>query len=117
MTDLFATAADLVDHTLPKEAAVDSVSVLPVLLGVGSSLPKREFVFIQGDGNDSSIAVLSGHWKLIVRYDADRKESYELYNLADDPGELADVSQDQSVVVLQLANALAQAETAGRTRL
>ncbi len=116
MTDLFATAADLVDQELPNDAAVDSISVLPILLGMESPQHKRETVFIQGDGKDSAIAVRSEHWKLIVRYDADRNESYELYNLADDPGELVDVSQDHSALVQQLANALAQAETAGRTR-
>lgn len=117
MTDLFATAAELIDQELPSAAAVDSISALPILLGLESSQPKRETVFIQGDGKDSAIAVCSGNWKLIVRYDAERNESYELYNLADDPGESVDVSSEHSEHVLQMANALAEAEAAGRTRL
>lgn len=95
---------------------MDSVSVLPTFLGNGSAQAKREFVFIQGDDKDTSVAVRSGRWKLIVRYDAARKESYERYNLTDDPGESSDVSNDHSAVVAQLANALAKAEIAGRTR-
>lgn len=116
MTDLFATAADLVDQELPNDAAVDSISVLPILLGKESSQPKRETVFILGDGKDSSIAVCSGNWKLIVRYDTERNESYELYNLADDPRELTDVSQDNPAQVQQMAKSLVEAEAAGRTR-
>jgi arylsulfatase A len=117
MTDLFATAADVVGKKLPDEAAVDSVSVLPTLLQSEASQTKRQFVFIQGDDKDSAIIVRSGDWKLIVRYDADRKTSYELYHLVDDPGELTDVSQHHGVVVRKLASALEQAEAAGRTRL
>ena len=116
MTDLFATAADLIGQKLPDDAAVDSTSILPILLGGERPQPKREAVFIQGDGKDTTIAVCSGIWKLIVRYDAERNESYELYNLADDPGELVDVSQDHSAQVQRLANELVRAQTTGRTR-
>lgn len=38
MTDLFATAADIVDRDLPSRAAEDSFSLLPVLLGKAENL-------------------------------------------------------------------------------
>jgi arylsulfatase A len=116
MTDLFATVADLLDRELPRNAAEDSISLLPVLLGQESNKPKRETVFVLGDGNDSSIAICSGRWKLIVRYGDNRKESYELYDLANDPGELTDLSKEQPAVTRTLATALEKADAAGRTR-
>lgn len=91
------------------------VSLLPVLLGE-SNVPLREAIFVLGDGKDSAIAVRSGRWKLIVRYDADRNETYELYDLQKDPGELNNLSNDERDVTRQLATALANAEAAGRTR-
>lgn len=117
LTDIFATAAELADGVLPEEAAEDSISLLPILLGEEPTKPIREAVFILGDGKDSSIAVCSGQWKLIVRYAGDRKESYELYDLNDDPGELTDVSNGNPEVTKRLAVALQKAEAAGRTRL
>ena len=115
LTDLFATAADILDAELPQNAAEDSISLLPVLLGKDS--PKeRGAVFLQGDGKDSSIAVCSGRWKLIVRYGKDRDTSYELYDLTKDQGEVSDVSKENLDVVKKLATALEKAEAAGRTR-
>lgn len=114
LTDLFATAADILNAELPHDAAEDSISLLPVLLGKEPA--PREAVFIQGTGKDSAIAVCSGQWKLIVRYDDDRDETYELYDLAEDPGELNNLSDGNPVMIDKLASALRKAETAGRTR-
>ena len=114
MTDLFATAADIIDSELPADAAEDSVSLLPVLLS--KEVPKREAIFVLGDGKDSAIAVRSGRWKLIVRYDASRNEAYELYDLNQDPGEQVNLSEKQQDVTRKLASALKNAEAAGRTR-
>lgn len=115
MTDVFATVADIVDGELPANAAEDSISLLPILLDE-SAVPKREAIFVLGDGKDSAIAVRSGHWKLIVRYDSNRDEMYELYDLQQDPGELKNLSEEQRDVTRKLAAALANAEAAGRTR-
>ncbi|MGY8687007.1 MAG: sulfatase/phosphatase domain-containing protein, partial [Verrucomicrobiales bacterium] len=90
-------------------------SALPALLGKKSS-PAREEIFILGDGKDSAIAVCSGKWKLIVRYGKDRKESYELFDLEKDPGELNNLSNDNPDVTKRLSTSLKKAEAAGRTR-
>lgn len=116
LTDLFATVADILDKDLPIDAAEDSISFLPVLLGDASGKPKREAVFVLGDGKDGAVAVCAGRWKLIVRYDANRDETYELYDLTLDPGELTDLSEEQAAVTRRLASALVKAEAAGRTR-
>ena len=116
LTDLFATAADILGRKLPPNAAEDSISLLPVLLGQESQIARREAVFIQGNGKDSAIAVCSGQWKLIVRYARNSDKTYELYDLAKDPGELTNLSEENAVVTKQLATALEKAEVAGRTR-
>ncbi len=114
LTDLFATAAEIVGGDLPRDAAEDSISLLPLLLGKKQA--PHEAVFILGDGKDSSIAVCSGEWKLIVRYDDKRRESYELYNLQSDPGERQNVFEKNPGITKRLATALQRAEAAGRTR-
>lgn len=116
ITDLFATVADMLGEELPRDAAEDSISLYPILLGQELRDSRREAVFILGDGNDSSIAVCSGRWKLIARYDADRKETYELYDLSNDPAELNNLANQQTDIVRKLSTALKNAEEAGRTR-
>ena len=115
-TDIFTTLADILDAELPHDAAEDSISLLPTLVGQDESSVTRDAVFIQGDGKDSSIAVCTGRWKLIVRYDRDRNESYELYDLEEDPGETMNRSKDKPDLTQRLADALKQAEANGRTR-
>jgi len=107
----------MVGQELPRDAAEDSISLLPVLLGQEPKAPRREAVFIQGNGKDSAIAVCSGRWKLIVRYaERSRDQSYELYDLQSDPGEQTDRSSDQPDITKRLATALEKAESDGRTR-
>ncbi|MEM7392466.1 MAG: arylsulfatase [Verrucomicrobiota bacterium] len=116
LTDLFATTADILGQKLPSDAAEDSFSLLPVLLGHKDRIPEREAVFIQGNGKDSAIAVCAGTWKLIVRYGEGRVNVYELYNLSEDPGESTDLSPSHPEVTKRLATALVKAEADGRTR-
>lgn len=116
LTDVFATAAEILKEKLPEDAAQDSISLLPVLLG--GEAPKREAIFIQGNGKDTAIAVCTGKWKLIVRSDEDdkMKKSYELYDLTKDRGEVKNISDQHPEIVKKLAKALEKAEESGRTR-
>lgn len=116
LTDLFATTAEIVKCDLPTDAAEDSFSLLPVLLGKADCVSDREAVLIQGNGKDSAIAVCTGKWKLIVRYGSDRNRGNELYDLSNDPGELTDLSSEHPEVAKRLAAILEKAETKGRTR-
>ncbi len=116
MTDLFATAADLVEQELPSNAAEDSFSLLPVLLGQQEKIAGREAIFILGNGKDSAVAVRNGRWKLIVRYGEDKDRGSELYDLSKDPGEQNNVASDRPEIAEQLAAAYRKAEAAGRTR-
>gem|GEM_PF-2799388 len=116
MTDLFATAADIVDQDLPSKAAEDSFSLLPVLQGKEERIVGRESVFILGNGKDSAVAVCTGKWKLIVRYGNDQDRGNELYDLSEDPGELKNLADEHPEIAKQLAASFQEAETAGRTR-
>jgi len=116
MTDLFATAADIVRQELPSDAAEDSFSLLPVLLGREEKIVGRDAIFILGNGKDSAVAVRSEQWKLIVRYGDDKDRGNELYDLSKDPGEQTNVINDHPEIAEQLSAAYRKAESDGRTR-
>lgn len=116
LTDLFATAAEIVERDIPANAAEDSVSLLPVLLGQEDRVADREAVFILGNGKDSSVAVCTGKWKLIVRYGSDLDKGNELYDLPNDPGEQTNLIEQHPEVASRLLTAWEKAEVDGRTR-
>ncbi len=62
LTDLMATAADIIDHKLPDNAGEDSVSILPALLGERYSKPLREATVHHSAHGYLSIRM--GKWKL-----------------------------------------------------
>lgn len=116
MTDLFATAADIVERELPHDAAEDSFSLLPVFLGQNEQIAGRTSIFILGNGKDSAVAVCTGKWKLIVRYGEDKDRGNELYDLSEDSGELENVAREHPEIVRKLEEEFRSAEDAGRTR-
>jgi arylsulfatase A len=79
LNDLFATCADLLGKDLPPDAAEDSVSILPALLGKAKA-PVREATIHQAP---AGLAIRQGDWKLITL----RNGTRELYNLKDDLSE------------------------------
>ena len=84
LNDLMATAAELTGAKLSANAAEDSVSILPDLLGTAKA-PVREATIHQSMAGD--LALRQGPWKLIFKKDGVR----ELYNLADDLSERTNV--------------------------
>ncbi|QEG24860.1 sulfatase family protein [Mariniblastus fucicola] len=116
LTDLFATAASIVDRDLPSDAAADSFSLLPVLRGQRENIADREAIFILGNGKDSAIAVCTGKWKLVVRYGIDEELGHELFDLESDPGERNEISTQFPEITQSLLSALDAAEAAGKTR-
>jgi len=116
LTDLFATFGDIVDQELPQDAAEDSFSLLPVLLGQADRVANRDNVFILGNGKDTAVAVCGGKWKLVVWYGDAQQQGHELYDLSSDPGEQINLSKDYPEVVKHLADAYFAADAAGRTR-
>lgn len=62
LNDLLATCADIAGAALPQNAAEDSVSILPDLLGTAKG-PVREATVHQSAGGD--LAIRKGPWKLV----------------------------------------------------
>jgi arylsulfatase A-like enzyme len=116
LTDLLATAAEIVDTKLPEGAGEDSFSFLPILLGQPATATQRKLAFIQGDQNDNAIAVRTNQWKLMETRDSENQKTHQLFDLSADPGETNDIAKANPEVVQELAAALEKARTDGRTR-
>jgi arylsulfatase A-like enzyme len=97
LTDMFATTAALLRQPLPRNAAEDSASILPALLGQKHDRPLREAtVHHSGSG---TFAIRRGEWVLIEGlgsggFTKPQQEKPtpggprgQLYNLARDPGQ------------------------------
>ena len=94
LNDLFATCADLLGADLPANAAEDSVSILPALLGKADG-PLREGTINQAP---AGLAIRQGPWKYITF----RSGTRELYNLKEDISETKDVSKTNTEVAARL---------------
>jgi choline-sulfatase len=86
---------DLLRDTLPESRA----RVVETYGGAVPSLPGAKAVM--GDAGPMLQGVLSGSWKLIVE-----GKRAELYNLADDPGELKDLAAENPAQVEQLRTSI-----------
>lgn len=125
LTDLMATCADILDAKLPEDAAVDSVSILPALLGTANK-PLREAVVYHSI--HGSFAIQQGHWKLALCPDsggwsAPRRQTPEakglpavqLYDLQKDVGERANESESHPDIVSRLRALLQKYVDEGRS--
>ena len=87
--DFFATAAELAGATPP--ANLDSISLVPTLMGHASAQRRHEFLYWEYHAGKTSTqaALLDGRWKGVR---AVRGTALELYDLATDVGETHDVA-------------------------
>lgn len=108
LTDLMATCAQVVGAKLPDDAAEDSVSILPHLLGTANG-PAREATIYQAPNRD--LAIRRGPWKLIILESGKR----ELYNLKTDLSETTNVAEANPDVVQRLTTLLRQYIAQGRS--
>jgi arylsulfatase A-like enzyme len=105
--DLAASLAALSGVELPAEGCKDSMNLLPVLLGE-SAAPSRPFL-LQQDNNGVNLGLRVGDWKLLKRKvginkskaktpaekGGPAKKMFTLFNLAEDPAETRDLSEEQ----------------------
>ncbi len=123
--DLMATCADILGEKLPEAAAVDSVSILPALLGV-DSMPLREAVVHHSI--DGKFAIRQGKWKLEFcsgsggwskPKDAEAASqglpNVQLYDLSTDIAETKNVQADHPEIVTRLTKLLEQYVVNGRS--
>ena len=125
LTDLTATAAEIVGHRLPRNAAEDSYSLLPALLGRAGK-PIREAIVHHSSAG--MFAIRQGEWKLVLgrgsggfseprRIDPRPGEPEgELYDLARDPWETDNLYSNRPDVVARLSALLERYRKQGYSR-
>ena len=82
---------------LPDDAAEDSVSILPLLVGQQTTLPGRPMVIHHGFLGE--FAIRNGKWKLI-------EDGPQLFDLVADPKESHNVAEQHPEVVKELLGRL-----------
>lgn len=92
--DILPTLADLAGTKPPLHA--DGISLLPLLLGEATRLPKREYLYWEYHQGKQQ-AVRMGQWKGL-RFGG-TKEPIELYNLMADPSETRNLAGEHPEVV------------------
>jgi len=105
LTDLMATLAELTGFTLPDNAAEDSFSFLPALLGTGECQPNPGMI---NDTRKGDLALRCGRWKYISHVDltTGKEAKRELFDLADDPRETKDLIELKPDLAERLARHL-----------
>lgn len=115
--DLLATCAELLGETLPENAGVDSVSMLPLLRGADTAPTAREALVHHS--NNGSFAIRQGRWKLLlvpdsggwsfprpVNDEARGLPKFQLYDLETDPAEKENVQAAHPEIVRRLGRLL-----------
>jgi arylsulfatase A len=125
LTDLTATCAEILGVRLPVDAAEDSVSMLPALLGTATK-PLREAIVHHSI--NGSFAIRQGKWKLCFcpgsggwssprpdRDDTTGMPVVQLFDLATDIGEKTNIAADNVAVVERLTKLLEKYVSDGRS--
>lgn len=100
--DFMPTICRAAGVELPAGRAIDGVDIRPVLDGAGKLDRKAiywHYPHYRGADTGPYSIVRDGDWKLIRRYDG---RQFELFNLADDLGETADMSEKMPEKVKEL---------------
>ncbi len=132
-TDFMATCADILGAKLPDNAAEDSFSILPALLGTDKA-PLHETVIHHS--HDGSFAIRQGKWKLALTADAsspnsrqaarragkkaekkvsDTPPANQLYDLSTDKAETKNLQAEHPEEVARLTKLLEQIIADGRS--
>ncbi len=126
LVDVVATVAEIVGYDLPRDAAEDSVSLLPVLLGENRDTPLHDAVITHS--GSGCFAIHSGPWKLAFcpgsggwsePKDPEAVElglpGLQLYDVTLDPGEQRNLFAERLDVVSELTDRLSEIVTNGRS--
>ncbi|MEZ6115091.1 MAG: arylsulfatase [Pirellulaceae bacterium] len=124
--DLAASCAALVNQPLPQDACLDSMNVLPTLLGQADA-SGRNHLIQQDNGRSGSYGLRIGKWKL-QRYDSKgttnvelrltrtKMPQFQLFDLEQDPAEQHDLSEQHPEIAGAMRDRLKQLIQAGRSR-
>jgi arylsulfatase A-like enzyme len=102
--DFLPTAAELAGVPAPR--GLDGISIAPALFG--EAQPQHEYLYWESHGKAFRQAVRMGNWKGVR---AGAGSPVELYDLAADPGETADVAGQQREVAAKIQGILSDAHT------
>ncbi|BDS07014.1 arylsulfatase [Oceaniferula spumae] len=108
VNDLMATVAAIVGHSLPDDAAEDSVNFLPTLLDATKAV-RQDLVAHSANGE---FALRDGDWKLISNA---RRKPTQLYHLGNDPAESKNLIAAEKEVVARFAAKLERYHQQGRS--
>jgi arylsulfatase A len=124
-TDLMATCAAILGAPLPPDAAVDSVSFLPALLGTARAPLRTSIVHHSIDGRFS---IRESAWKLVFApgsggwsapRDAEARQAglpeLQLYDLSGDPAEAKNLHPENPAIVARLTALLQRQIAEGRS--
>ncbi len=104
--DVMPTLTEIAGVKAPEN--IDGISFLPTLLGK-SDQKKHDYLYWEFHELGGRQAVRKGNWKLVRYHVQDpAKITTELYDLANDPGEITDVSKRHPEVVAELLKLMAQ---------
>lgn len=113
-TDFLASFAELTGTKLAADAALDSLNVLPAILGES---PKGRDYVVEHSQMGSRLGIREGDWKFIEAGGrGQRAEGVQLFNLKDDLLESKNIAAENPEVVARLAKRLEEIRSAGRTR-
>ncbi|MEZ5388140.1 MAG: arylsulfatase [Prosthecobacter sp.] len=125
LTDFMATAAEIVSVKLPDNAAEDSFSFLPVLLGESSKALRQSVIHHSING---SFALREGDWKIELcagsggwsdpRPGSPGEQGLpdtQLYNLKDDIAEKDNLQSSEPAIVAKMTAELEKIVTDGRS--
>jgi arylsulfatase A len=125
--DLAASFAALSGVSLPEQACLDSLNVLPALLGEAGAHGREHL--LQQDNNGTNLGLRMGEWKLVrlknkgaskavvtMKKRADSGGLHRLYHLTDDPAEEKDVSAQHPDRVKAMIAKMDEIVASGRTR-
>jgi len=134
LTDVMATCAEIIGAKLPNDAAEDSYSMLPVLLGTQGEKPVRTYMleqtislalsirngpwkFLDHKGSGGNNYAREGEWgmKPYALKDTDPDAPGQLYNLATDPGERTNLYSKHPEIVKALEAQLEVFKINGRS--
>jgi arylsulfatase A len=125
--DLAASLAALTGTALPDSACLDSLNLMPALLGEPGA--KGRDHLLQQDNNGTNLGLRIGDWKLVrqktrgksqavvsLRKRDDAGGLHQLYHLPDDPAELKDLSAQHPERVKAMTARMDEIVSAGRSR-
>jgi arylsulfatase A len=131
-TDIFATLASVVGHTLADGAATDSFDILPAMIGTQDEEQSiRPHMLTQSFRGEFQLR--QGNWKYLDHkgsggnnYGSDTLKDYalpetapdatgQLYNLQDDPGETTNLFFKEEAKRKEMQKLLEQLKTSGRS--